>query len=90
MGTQVVSEREIPHIYEIRPGQGKSGFYLQSDTMQFGRVWYIHLPHAIGFAKFYSRSHPAVIRVYDTAGNVIESHGHKGDPETTIKHVSHA
>jgi hypothetical protein len=30
-------------------------------------------------AKFYSRSHDAVIRVYDEAGNVIEAHEHKGD-----------
>src|SRR5947199_9173889 len=26
-----------------------------------------------------SCSHPAVIRVYDSAGNVIETHQHKGD-----------
>jgi len=32
-----------------------------------------------GCAKFYSRSHHAVIRVYDDAGNVIETHEHKGD-----------
>jgi len=30
--------------------------------------------NAIGYAKFYSRSHDAVIRVYDEAGNVIETH----------------
>ena len=29
--------------------------------------------------KFFSRSHHAVIRVYDEAGNVIERHGHTGD-----------
>ena len=29
---------------------------------------------AIGYAKFYSRSHDPVIRVYDEAGNVIETH----------------
>jgi len=29
--------------------------------------------------KHYSRSHDAVIRVYDAAGNVIETHEHKGD-----------
>jgi hypothetical protein len=29
---------------------------------------------AIEYAKFYSRSHDAVIRVYDDAGNVIETH----------------
>ena len=32
-----------------------------------------------GYAKFYSRSHDAVIRVYDAAGNVIETHEHKGE-----------
>jgi hypothetical protein len=29
--------------------------------------------------KFYSRSHDAVIRVYDATGNVIETHERKGD-----------
>jgi hypothetical protein len=29
--------------------------------------------------KFRSRSHDAVIRVYDEAGNVIETHEHKGE-----------
>jgi hypothetical protein len=32
---------------------------------------------AIGYAKFFSRSHNAVIRVYDAAGNVIETHGER-------------
>jgi hypothetical protein len=27
----------------------------------------------------YSRSHDAVIRVYDAAGGVMETHEHKGD-----------
>ena len=29
--------------------------------------------------KFYSRSHDAVIRVYDEASKVIATHEHKGD-----------
>jgi hypothetical protein len=34
-----------------------------------------------GFAgqKFFSRSHDAVIRVYDEAGNVIETHEQASD-----------
>ena len=32
--------------------------------------------NAIGYAKFFSPSHNAVIRVYDEAGNVIETHEH--------------
>jgi hypothetical protein len=34
--------------------------------------------NAIGYAKFYSPSHDAVIRVYDEAGNVIETHEQAG------------
>ena len=44
-------------------------------------------PDAIGYAEFFSRSHDAVIRVYDAAGNVIETHEHKGEfkePRTLI------
>jgi len=34
---------------------------------------------AIGYATFYSRSHDAVIHVYDAADNVIETQEHKGE-----------
>jgi hypothetical protein len=33
---------------------------------------------AIDYAKFRSRSHDAVIRVYDEAGSVIQTHEHQG------------
>ena len=36
-------------------------------------------PDAIGYTEFYSRSHDAVIRISDHAGNVIETHEHAGD-----------
>jgi hypothetical protein len=32
-----------------------------------------------GYAKSSSRSHDALIRVYDEAGNVIETHENKSD-----------
>jgi hypothetical protein len=35
--------------------------------------------NAIGYAMHFSRSHDAVIRVYDDAGNVMETHEHKGE-----------
>ena len=35
--------------------------------------------NAIDYAKFCSRSHHAVIRVYDDSGNVIETHEHAGE-----------
>jgi hypothetical protein len=34
---------------------------------------------ATGYAMHDSRSHNAVIRVYDAAGNVIDMYHHKGD-----------
>jgi ribosomal protein S5 len=34
--------------------------------------------NAIDYAKFRSRSHHAVIRVYNKTGNVIDTHEHKG------------
>ena len=37
------------------------------------------ISNVIGYAEHYSRSHDAVIRVYDEAGNVIETHEHNGD-----------
>ena len=43
-------------------------------------VWRTNaVSNAIGYAQHYSRAHDAVIRVYDDAGNVIETHEHKGD-----------
>jgi hypothetical protein len=54
------------------------GVNLISCALPFGRLWYGE-PNAITYAKFRSRSHDAVIRVYDEAGNVIETHEHIGD-----------
>ena len=70
------------HVYEVRPRKDKRGFDLISDALPFGRLWYGEpdaISNAIGYAKFFSRSHDAVIRVYDEAGNVIETHEHKGE-----------
>jgi hypothetical protein len=47
-----------------------------------GGLWYGEpdaVSNAINCAKFYSRSHHAVIQIYDDAGNVIETHKHAGD-----------
>jgi hypothetical protein len=73
------SRRKPEHVYEIRPRKDKRGFDLTSDALPFGRLWYTQVSHAIGYAEFYSRSHHAVIRVYNDAGNVIETHEQAGD-----------
>ncbi len=59
------------HVYEVRPRKDRRGFDLMSDVLPFGRLWYGRrnaVSNAIG------RSQDAVIRVYDEAGNVIETH----------------
>jgi hypothetical protein len=74
----VVSEDLIPmpsrmtsqHVYEVRPRKDHRGIDLISGVLPYGRLWY---------GEFFSRSHDAVIRVYDAAGNVMETHEHAGD-----------
>ena len=70
------------HLYEVRPRKDKRGVDLISDVLPFGRLWYAGLnaiSNAVDYAEFYSRSHDAIIRVYDEAGEVIETHEHTGD-----------
>jgi hypothetical protein len=46
--------------YEIRPRRDHRGVNLISDALPFGRLWYGEsdaISNAIGYAKFYSRSH---------------------------------
>jgi hypothetical protein len=70
------------HVYEIRPRRDHRGVNLISDALPFGRLWDGEadaINSTIGYAKFYSRSHDAVIRFYDKAGKVIETHEQGGD-----------
>ena len=70
------------HVYEVRPRKDHRGVDLISDALPFGRLWYDGAnaaSNAIGYASHYSRSHDAVIRVYDELGNVIETPEQAGD-----------
>jgi hypothetical protein len=65
----MMSSAKPAHIYEVRPqGQTRRRSDLRCAALR-----------AIGYAKFFSRSLDAVIRVYDKAGNVIETHEHAGE-----------
>jgi len=69
-------------LYEACPRKDKRGVDLISDALPFGGLWYAGpnaVQNAIGYAQHRSRAADAVIRVYDEAGNVIETHEHKGD-----------
>ena len=70
------------HSYELRPRKDHLGFDLISDALPFGALWYGEpnaISNAVGYAKFYSRSHDPMIRVFDQAGAVVETHEHGGD-----------
>jgi hypothetical protein len=69
------------HIYEVRPRKDRRGFDLISDQLPFGRLCDVAITPAVDYAKFYSRSHPVSLRVFDESGKVIETHGHEGDFE---------
>ena len=59
-------------VHEVRQRKDHRGVDLISDVLPFGRLWYAEqnaVANAISYAQFYSRSHDAVIRVYDALGN---------------------
>ena len=68
--------------HRLKTRKDRRGVDLIFDTLPFGRLWYdgANAPsNAIGYASQYSRSHDAVVRVYNAAGNVIETHEHAGE-----------
>ena len=70
------------NVYEIRPRADKHGVDLVGDALPYSPMWYRGpkaITDAIDCAKFRSPSRRAVIRVYDEAGNVIETHEHSGE-----------
>jgi hypothetical protein len=62
---------------------------LISDVLPFGRLWYGEpsaISNTIGYAKFYSRSHNAVMRVYDkTGGGGVDQFGYQERPKIREK-----
>jgi len=56
------------------PRKAKRGFDLISDALRFSGLRYAE-PDAIGYPKFCSRLHVAVIHVYDPVSGVIDRVG---------------
>jgi hypothetical protein len=75
---RVILSRSPPRctFTKSAPRRDKRGVDLISDVLPFGRLWYAGA-NAISYANFYSRSHDALIRVYDEAGNVIDRHARR-------------
>jgi hypothetical protein len=67
-------------VYEIRPRKERDGFDLVSDGLRRGPIWWAGpdaVRCAVAYAKYrsWSRSNRAIIRVFNEAGNVTETHG---------------
>jgi hypothetical protein len=81
-GSDPISHTNAPHVYEIR-SHGDGRVDLISDVLPFRcACWYSEpdaISRAMAYAELYSRSHDAVIWVYDEAGDAIWAHEHKGD-----------
>ncbi len=66
-------------VYEIRPRKDRDGFDLIGDRLRFGPIWYAGpdaVRYAVAYAKYrsLSRSHRAIIRVFNEEGKVTETH----------------
>jgi len=65
--------------YEIQPRKHHRGVDLFPMCCPFDHLWYGEpkaVSNAIAYARHRSRSRHAVIRIYDTAGNLIETREH--------------
>ena len=74
-----MSSTPAQDVYEIRPRRNRDGFDLISDRLRRGPIWYAGpdaVRNAVAFAKYRSRSRSrwAIIRVFDEAGSVTETH----------------
>ena len=60
--------KESLEVYEVCPRKDHRCVHLISEALPFGRLWYGEpnaISNAIDYAKHRSRSHKAVIGVYD-------------------------
>jgi hypothetical protein len=74
-----MSSTPAQNVYEVRPRKNQDGFDLISDRLRYGPIWYAGpdaVRNAVAFANYCSRSRSrwAIIRVFNEAGKVTETH----------------
>lgn len=62
------------NVYEVRPADRIEGFDLISAALSAGRLHFTKQHVAIGYATLHSGSNGSIIRVYDSAGELTETH----------------
>jgi hypothetical protein len=78
------------HSYETSPRKDKCAADLISDMLPFGPLSYVGpnaASNAVSYVMRYSRSHDAVIPVYDDAGNAIETHENTGEFKESLRSI---
>ncbi|SRR6266487_4230685 len=77
-------------VYEIRPRKNRRGFDLIGDRLPLGLLWFEGpdaFGEAVSYAKFFSLSQPAIIRLFDQSRAVIETHEHAGGFQRMVKRL---
>jgi hypothetical protein len=70
------------HVYEIRPREDRRGVDLIGDSLPLGLLWFEGpeaISEALNYVRFFSRSRPAIIHVFDESGRIAESLELAGD-----------
>jgi hypothetical protein len=71
-----------PHVYEIRARKDRRGIDLIGERLPLGVLWFEGpdaIEDAVNYARSFSYSHPAIIRVFDESGRfavTLESSDH--------------
>ena len=59
------------HVYEVRPRKDRRGIDLIGERLPLGVLWFEGpdaIEDAVNYARSFSCSHPAIIRVFDESG----------------------
>ena len=62
-----------PHVYEIRPRKDRRGIDLIGERLPLGVLWFEGpdaIEDAVNYARSFSYSHLAIIRVFDQSGTL--------------------
>jgi hypothetical protein len=62
--------------FTIKPRPQRDGYYLESEALSHGRLWYGTMDDAIGFAVRTAGSAPARIELCDRGGKIISLINH--------------
>ena len=61
------------HVYEVRPRKDRHGIDLIGERLPLGVLWFEGpdaIKDAVNYARSFSYSHPAIIRVLDESGTL--------------------